>query len=555
MYKRIALIMMLMVLIAPAMAYTELSTFDLRVPTAAQPSSLNTPYFPLTVLDYPSFAMNVTYIKIETTGYKADNLTKSYPSMPISIATYGVVGNATVQWTWSAAGTYSGAGTIEIFIDDIAIPPAMVGSQGLRIGYVDATTGGIPCRNWRSHIDPIGTTWGSFNATQYAAKVSWTYPTNGTVTFYGGAAMTSAPPSGTYACNLAGMTLAPNPYNLQCWPDEVIYPSASNWSWIITQPDNSTYSSTNETLVKILNIDGWHELDYSVCNSYGCGYSNTTQLVNVTSSFIPATGIKFWVHTYDPLKSAKISGSQIMIQNITSGGWRNVSTSAGSAYFDATNYARTELLTQGQTVKVCGSAPGYAETCANATIAYNDWEYTLNLVSTSDTPIGTNTTLIVNVIDTYTAETLSGATITVSNISVPYSSSKLSDAGGIQTFPNIPAGTYQIVASKSGYQTSTTSWPTTAGTVANAYIGLTVVGATPIVTGTSGQPLYDENGNPIIGYDLDGNPITAGPTQDLRTSDEKDEDMMDSLRTNGPFLIEFFIVCFVLYMISGIGKK
>ena len=361
-------------------------------------------------------------------------------------------------------------------------------------------------------------------------------------------------PNVSYTCNLPEVGLyQPIGFGLNC-VDNSSQP-VSTYNWGLSQPDGTWYNTTNSTLAKSLYVPGWYGLSYTACNTAGCGTKNNAALVNITDLYIPATGIKFWVHTYDPGKSAKISGSSIMIQNLTSGGWRNVSTSAGSAYFDATNYARTELLTQGQNVKVCGSAAGYATTCANVTIAYNDWEYILNMVSTSDTPIGTNTTLIVNVINTYTAETLSGATITVSNTSVPYSSSKLSDAGGIATFPNIPAGTYQIVASKAGYQTSTTSWPTTAGTVANAYIGLTLTGMTPIATDTSGQPLYDENGNPIIGYDLNGNPITAGPTPDTRTSDEKDEDMMDTLRTNGPFLIEFFIMCFVLYMISGIGRK
>lgn len=466
------------------------------------------------------------------------------------------VGNGSMSWSCGSNYlNYDNMCDFTYIIDDLS--STLTGSETIRFGETISSVGQTNlyiCSNYYGCAGKVNNS--------YSPSSFWTVylpggsvAQNGTYTVYSGAALPSLPPSPSYSCNVGVPPfVAPN-YGLICTDNSTVYPVATSTEWTLTQPDSSEFITTNISLVKTLTQTGWYGLDYKICNTLGCGYANTTQLVNVTTDFIPATGIKFWVHTYDPLKSAKISGSSIMIQNLTSGGWRNVSTNAGSAYFDATNYARTELLTQGQTVKVCGSAPGYADTCANVTIAYNDWEYILNLVSTSDTPIGTNTTLIVNVIDTYTAETLSGATITVSNTSIPYSSSKLSDAGGIQTFPNIPAGTYQIVASKPGYQTSATSWPTIAGTVANAYIGLTLVGATPVITGTSGQNLYDENGNPIIGYDLDGNPITAGPTPDPRSSDQKDEDMMNTLRDQGPFLIQFFIVCFVIYMISGIGRK
>jgi hypothetical protein len=160
--------------------------------------------------------------------------------------------------------------------------------------------------------------------------------------------------------------------------------------------------------------------------------------------------------------------------------------------------------------------------------------------------------MIVDVINGYTAAPESGVTITVSNITIPYSSSKLSNAGGAATFTPLVAGSYQITASKTGFQSATTSWPTAAGEVSNAHISLLPLGATPVVTGTGGEPLYDENGNPIIGYDLEGNPITAGPTQDTRTSDERAEGMMDIFYENGEGLIWLFILFTIMYMLKGL---
>ena len=54
--------------------------------------------------------------------------------------------------------------------------------------------------------------------------------------------------------------------------------------------------------------------------------------------------------------------------------------------------------------------------------------------------------------------------------------------------------------------------------------------------------------------DAYGNVITAAPTIDVRTDDEKDEDMMGILRTNGESLIWLAIIFVIIYMIKGIGK-
>ena len=285
------------------------------------------------------------------------------------------------------------------------------------------------------------------------------------------------------------------------------------------------------------------------------GWVNTTKSDYITALSIPISNTSFWATNYDPLKSAVVKPSDIKLQNLTSGFWRNVSSTGGTVKFTATDTALTEPITSGQTVKLCGYAPGYAEACANVTIPYSGWEYKINLASTGAVPTGTNATLFVNAIDSYTAAGLAGTTITIANASIPYSKSVLSNDAGIASFINIDPGTYSISATKTGYQSSVTSWTAPSGLVTNAYIGLLPVGMTPVVTGTGGENLYDDNGNPIIGYDLRGNPITAGPTPDTRTDEEKDSEMMDLLRDQGPMLIQFFIVCFVIYMIMGMAGK
>lgn len=363
-----------------------------------------------------------------------------------------------------------------------------------------------------------------------------------------------APPVAGFTCNFVE-PVKQSPFDLVCVDNSTGYPAPSAVNWTLTQPDGSTYRTTNTSLVKTLSMEGGYGLDFVACNAYGCGFANTSHLVNLTTGYIPTTGISFWAHAYDPLKSAKIAGATVGIQNLTSGTWRNLSTSDGSARFTSTDYYLKEKLTAGQTVGLMASASGYITANTTVTIPYDGWEYLINLVATGDVPTGANATLYVNVIDAHTMKGLSGATVTISNTSIPYSSSKLSNTGGIATFPNIASGTYSIVATKTGYTSSTVSWPAGASAVTNAYMSLLPTGATPVVTGTGGNPLFDGDGNPIVGYDLDGNPITAGPTPDTRTAEEKDDEMMDMLRDQGPMLIQFFIVCFVVYMVMGMAGR
>lgn len=373
---------------------------------------------------------------------------------------------------------------------------------------------------------------------------------NGTYRFYGTPVIPVGPPTADYTCNFIGGGVIPaygnNPFGLACIDNSTANPAVSSVEWQLTNPDASVFTTTNASLVKTLTADGWYGLDFEACNVHGCGYKNTSQLINISSDYIPATGISFWATTYDPVKNAVIKPSEIYLQNLTSLAWRNVSSTGGISEFDSTDFAGNELLSVGQTVKLCGYAPGYTEACYNVTLPYSSYEYRINLASTSALPTGTNATLFVNAISSKDASSIASATITVANTTIPYSKSALTNAAGVATFANIDPGTYTITATKTGYQSSTTSWPAPAGLVTNAYIGLQPIGATPVPTDPYGNPIYDTL--------IPTQTYAPGETHDTRTDEEKDADMMNLLRDQGPTLIQFFILCFVIYMIMGIGR-
>lgn len=441
---------------------------------------------------------------------------------------------------------------IDISVDDWTPPAGKTGTYRIGIRNQSSLGGwwGPAGRGSQTYLSVNHPVWSNY--TSSAQLVVWKsgydykgFPSDNTVEY--SEISDPAPPVADFACNF-DEPLKQSPFDLICYDNSTSYPAVSSVNWSLTQPDASVYSTGNDTLTKTLIQTGLYGLEYEACNSYGCGYANTTQLVNITSGLIPATGISFWVHTYDPITGAKIGPSDIGIGNVTSGGWRNSSTNLGTAKFDSTDYARLEKLTVGQNVNLCGEAPGYQETCTNVSIAYDGWEYILNLVRTDLVPAGNQSTMIVNVINSNTAQTIPGVSLTISNSSVPYSSSKLSDSNGIATFSNIPAaGSYQIAASKTGYVSATKFWPVYPGQVSNAYIGMLPVGVTPVTTGPGGDPIYITPTTTTT--------YAPGETPDTRTDEEKDEDMMGILRDNGEMLIQFFILCFVVYMIMGMAGR
>jgi len=413
-------------------------------------------------------------------------------------------------------------------------------------------TGGSGNTSWRLSVSP--NTWGqkifpeSLFGSVRVGVVDGNWFQLAEIKCYGSIA---GPPVANYSCNF-DYPYGPPPFSAVCVDNSNANPALSSQEWVVTNPDSSVYTTTNASLVRTLTQEGWYGMNYSVCNALGCGYKNTPAWINITSTPIQATGISFWVHNTDPITGAKVAFSQVGIRNQTTGAWRNISTNSGDVKFSATDFNGTEKLTAGQTIGLNGWAPGYEYTYVNVTIPYDLWEYNLNLIRTDALPAADNSTMIVNVINTYTTAPLSGVTITLTNSTIPYSSSKLSNTGGTATFTGLIPGSFQITASKTGFQSSTTSWSTTAGQVSNAYIGILPVGATPVVTDTGGNAIYDPSGNPIIGYDLSGNPITAGPTQDMRTDDEKAEGMMDIFYENGEGLILLFILFTIMFMIKGI---
>ena len=568
MYKRIALIALLVLLaVGPACATT--AEYNTTNDSGGGGLALNSHIlFNVTVVnlvnmtDLQSITQHRTYIarpKSDTSNLWLDGSAPFTASVSDNTGLHQV-GSGTISSVFVSNNSPT-TGYYEISVvfsswDKSGITGGTTGQKHVNLSYDYAELRVVPAYRNTANTYPVGSL--SYNT---SAFLSYESPTD--TNFYVPMGLvgwtittvythTPRPIVVDFNCNAAGNTLSP--HALFC-SQNVSGVTPINQTWVLNYPGGGQTVSSNTSLAATVSELGWYGVNLTACSSSQCDVASKPNLFNLTSTPLNTSYISFWVHIYDPLKSAKIANSDLIVRNTTSfSSFRYISSTVGSFLIDSTYVSPKEPITAGQYVNLTGIAPGYQTGNATVSVPYDGWEYNLNLIPTADVPTGANATLIVQAIDLYTSQGVEGATITISNNTIPYSSSMLTNVGGSATFANIAAGTYQIAASKTGYQSSTTSWPAGASTVTSANIGLLPVGATPVVTGTAGNPLFDANGNPIVGYDANGNPITAAPTQDTRTASEKDEGMMDLLRNNGESLIMLFIVFTIIYMIKGIAK-
>jgi len=320
-------------------------------------------------------------------------------------------------------------------------------------------------------------------------------------------------------------------------------------NWTITFPSNATYESTvNPLLIEVSEL-GWYGVDLRVCDEYGCLYANNTAEFELVESISP-TDVSIYITAWDPAKSTAISNAVIGIYNYTASVWQNWTSGTGVAFFDSTGADQEYPLTVGETVRVGASAVGYTTGYGNITIPFDAYSSVLNLISTSDAPIGTNATLSVVILDNWASTPIEGGTITIVNETAGFARSRVSDAVGTVLFPNINSGRYQITAASTGYQSASTFTDLVAGETEIISFSLVHIGATPVVTDTAGVAQYDEDGNPIIGYDAYGNPITAGPTPDIRSSSERQQALMDDLLGWAEILIPICCIMTLLYIMG-----
>ena len=327
-------------------------------------------------------------------------------------------------------------------------------------------------------------------------------------------AIDSTPPEPHFECNSMYDSGSPqSPYDLYCWDSgSVVYPAETSHQWRLTQPDSSVISSTNTSLTRELQQIGWYGLDYEICNSMGCGYSNVTELLNVSGIYTTGASVILEVHSSQSPYYPIIAPAETSIRNISSGDYGNATTPFGIIEFVDVGGID---LSQGQTVQLCAGADGYENdglVCENVEIAYEGYTHSIYLTPTSMIPSAGNWNLNVKTLSNLNHEPISAQVEVITGVSGGGSYVGGTDAStGMVSFKNISASaTALITVTAQAYQSAqkiVTVFPNTTQTVT---FELVRIGQTPVETPI--QPTvtttYDPPVVPVPTDPYTGEPIT-----------------------------------------------
>ena len=249
---------------------------------------------------------------------------------------------------------------------------------------------------------------------------------------------------------------------------------------------------------------------------------------------IPAGYIRSMFQAVDGVTSGQIHNATINIKDETAGTWFNGSYLGMGSYY-GTWYIDT---LPGHTLSGYGSADGYTSTSLLNVPADGNKMYELIMQPGSVAPAPTGKVkLFVLVNDFDNGAAVSGAKVTVSMFQestvIGYT-----NTAGTATFDVKNVTGYTATAEKNGYYAVTRSGTTTASGPDTIRIELRKPTVTPVVTRT-----------PVAGE------VTARPTLDMRTSSEKDNDIMDLIRNNGESLVSLAILMTMIFLVGGIGGR
>ena len=297
------------------------------------------------------------------------------------------------------------------------------------------------------------------------------------------------PPTPVYRCNFPYSTgdnpsgvYVQSPFSLACTDHSTANPAVTAVNWTLTQPDATTYKTGNASLVRTLTQEGWYGLEFEACNTYGCGYSDSSTWLNLSAAAPPQYGISLLVDIKDAaFPHALIQGASFGFQNTTSLDWGN--TTAATGALELVDILGIPL-SQGQEVKICAGATGYQDACDTFTIPYDGYLATLHLTKDDQIPSGGNWNLIVKTIQNLDHKPVMARVEVTTGVSGPGVYSGGTDAStGTVSFMNISASTTAtITVIAQAYQPASKTIPVIANSTQTVTFELVRIGQTPVAT-------------------------------------------------------------------------
>jgi PKD repeat protein len=309
--------------------------------------------------------------------------------------------------------------------------------------------------------------------------------------------------------------------------------SPTSWLWNVTTPTHLELSPAS-TAVSSFNASevGTYTILLTVTNLYGVNSTSQQVVARSPDGAVPDGYTRTVVFVTDGGTGGIIVGATLNLRDVQNNTWKNgTSTALGTTF----------VSISGHTIDIYGSYPG-VYTSSYELDAVAGGNYYLPLMPPVPSPPGGLTggyvNLFVNVFDMATNNIIQHASVTAKLPTGATTGENTGTTGTVLFL--VPNNTVIIIgASASGYQSISQS--TTSGTGADKIVNVKLIRQTITVA-----PVVTDPGTGAI--------ITAVPTVDSRTTNQKDVDMMNLLRDNGDTIISLAILAIIFGLLKMIMK-
>lgn len=271
----------------------------------------------------------------------------------------------------------------------------------------------------------------------------------------------------------------------------------------------------------------------SVLFSAGTGTPTPT----VTPTGVPTVApgyVRTFVETIDGTSGNTIHGSNIFLYDVEGSVWSNSSSdSDGEHYIDTLPYHTVNAYA---TYTVFADHYSDASALALPTGYYGGLHYKLSMFPPALDPGTGNVNLYVTAYDADTYDLIRSASVQIRLPTGAVTGGNTGQSGtAVFVVPN--STVINVAATKAGYTGSNTVVNSGTGTTASASVTLKKITITPTPTTT-----------------IPAGGVTPVITLDPRTASEKDRDMMNKVRDNGPLLIDLAIIATILGLLGLMTK-
>lgn len=176
-----------------------------------------------------------------------------------------------------------------------------------------------------------------------------------------------------------------------------------------------------------------------------------------------------------------ISGSTISIKNST---WYNQTAPTGALAISGSDTDGLSALSIGESLTICGAATGYSSQCHDLIIPYNQYVDNIFLTRTALNPVNGSSSLIATIKRNIDGKPVTSALVTIqTGLTGPGTYSVGTDDNGVASIFNISAsstGLVTVVAQ--GYQSASAIVPMAPNSETRVTIELVRIGQTPVAT-------------------------------------------------------------------------